>query len=188
MISVPADPALDIAGVPFPEEPGVVVFRLGSLPHVKGFGDDKKSHLIREVQCFFRSHVVGKPDRIDAHFAKDLQFPRKGRPVERRAQRAEIVMLTDTVQFEMPSVQEESSLRIHRHGSKAHTVFFRIRLSFVYPQSGLQRIQKRVIDIPGTDPLHQITLFYAADHPLCRQQGESLFLSQLPAPLQIWRL
>ena len=104
VIAVPADPATDILLHPVLEKSGVIIWILRHLPHVKGFGQYQKSHLVRQLHHFHRRHVVRSPQGIDAHGTHEVEFAAHGFFVESRAQCSEVMMVAGTVQADLPSI------------------------------------------------------------------------------------
>ena len=104
VIAVPADPATDILLHPVLEKSGVIIWILRHLPHVKGFGQYQKSHLVRQLHHFHRRHVVGSPQGIDAHGTHEVELTAHGFLVESRTQCSEVMMVTGTVQADLPAI------------------------------------------------------------------------------------
>ena len=104
VIAIPTDPAADILFHPVLEKSGVIIWILGHLPHVKGFGQYQKSHLVRQFHHFHCRHVVRSPQGIDAHGAHEFELTAHGFLVESRAQCSEVMMVTGTVQANLPAI------------------------------------------------------------------------------------
>ena len=104
VIAVSADPAADILLHPVLEKSGVIIWILRHLPHVKGFGQYQKSHLVRQLHHFHRRHVVGSPQGIDPHGTHEVEFTTHGFLVESRSQCSEVMMVTGTVQADLPAI------------------------------------------------------------------------------------
>ena len=104
MIAVPADPAAYILLHPFLEKSGIIIRILCHLPHIERFGYDQKSHLIRQFHQFYRRHVVGSPPGIAPHGTHEFELTAHGFIVESRAQCSEVMMVTSTVQADLPAV------------------------------------------------------------------------------------
>ena len=104
VIAVPADPAADILLHPILEKSGVIIWIFRHLPHVKGFGQYQKSHLVRQFHHFCRRHVVRSPQSINAHGTHEFEFTTHGFLVESRSQCSEVMMVTGTVQADLPAI------------------------------------------------------------------------------------
>ena len=104
VIAIPADPAADILLHPLLEKSGVIIWILRHLPHVKGFGQYQKSHLVRQFHHFHCRHVVRSPQGIDAHGTHEFELTVHGFLVESRSQRSEVMMVTGTVQADLPAI------------------------------------------------------------------------------------
>ena len=104
MIAVPADPATDILLHPVLEKSGIIIWILRHLPHVKGFRQYQKSHLVRQLHHFYRRHVVGSPQGIDAHGTHEFELTAHGFLVESRSQCSEVMVIAGTVQAHFSAV------------------------------------------------------------------------------------
>ena len=104
VIAVPADPAAYILLHPILEKSGVIIWILRHLPHVKGFRQYQKSHLVRQFHHFHCRHVVRSPQGIDAHGTHEFKLTAHGFLVESHAQCSEVMMVTGTVQSDLPAI------------------------------------------------------------------------------------
>ena len=104
MIPVAADPASDILTIPLWEESCIIISGLRSLPHVKSFINDQKSHLIRQFHQFHSGHIVGSPHSIDTHGTHEFKFPAHGFFVKSRSQCSEVMVIAGTVQAHFSAV------------------------------------------------------------------------------------
>ena len=157
VVAVPPDPALYVHSGPIFEKACVIVSGFWSFPHVKSFGHDQQPHLIRQIHQLRRRHIVGRPDRIDAHLPQNPQSPPQGFFVERRSQSAEIVVFANAVQFHVFPVQKETCVRIKAdlpesdglgNGFNNRAAGGAARSRRSRPQLGHERIQMRRFRAP----------------------------------------
>ena len=98
--------------MPLVEKTGIVVLCLLAAPHVETLVHHDQSHRIAHVKQFWGRRVVRAADGIHAHRLQLRQFAVQSVLVEGSAQTAEIMMLADTVQFEVLTVEPEARLCI----------------------------------------------------------------------------
>ena len=119
MIAVAEDEVGEVTLMPLIEEAGIVVLRLLAAPHIETLVHNDQSHRVAHVQQFRGWRVVRATDSVHAHRLEFRKFAMQGVLIEGCAQAAEIVMLADAVQFEILTVEPESSLRIELETAEA---------------------------------------------------------------------
>ena len=150
MVPVPPHPAPHVPGPAFREEAGVIVGRLGALPHVGEFVDHQHAQLIADVQRAAGRRIVGSAQGVDAHLLHDPHLAAEGLGVERRAQRAEIVMQAHTAKLERLAVQEEAPVRVKLSRSEADAPAHDL-----FAADGLQGVEAGRIAAPHARVIHR---------------------------------
>ena len=85
---------------------------------------------------------------VDARALQDLELPLGGRPVDRHAQRAQIGMIANTLDFDVPPVQQEAFLRVEGDGADAEWRGVAVHHAAAIHDFAHQRVQVGVVDIP----------------------------------------
>ena len=119
VIAIAADPGAHVLLVPVAEDQVEVERRLPSLPDVEQLVHDEKAHAVRQVEQLGGGRIVGHADRVRTHLAEDLQLPLGGAGVERRAERAEVVVLVDALDDDALAVDEETLVRVEAESPDA---------------------------------------------------------------------
>ncbi len=149
VIAVTADHRLDVGLRPAVEEPVVIVGNLvGFFPGVERFVDDQHSQPVAQIQEDRVGRIVRGAHGVAAHGLHDFQLARDRPRVDRRAQRAQVVVQTDPLQLHPFSVQRKAFVRIHVERSDPEGRLIDIRLSPAGYDLRPKRVEVRRIDRP----------------------------------------
>ena len=129
MIAVAPDKGAQVLLVPVGEDEMEVERRLLPHPRVEDFIHDEKAHAVGQLQQFACGLVVRHADGVAAELAQHLQLPFRRAPVERRTQRAEVVMLVDALDANTFAIDEQA-VRLAFDGADAETGFVNVEDSW----------------------------------------------------------
>lgn len=93
MIAVAAQHRAQIGGMPLPKHQMKIQRGLLHLPTVEHLVHHQQTHAVGQVEQFGRRRVMAHANGVGAHLLQQLQLPLGGAPVERRAERAQVVMI-----------------------------------------------------------------------------------------------
>src|SRR5713226_4329719 len=112
MIAIAAHGVADIDAGPLAEIEMIVVWVPGNGPAIEQFIHHEKAHAIAQIEKLGRRRIVRGADGVDTKLPEHFKaaFPCAQR--HRRAKGARIMMQTHAFDFEVPSVQPESSVSI----------------------------------------------------------------------------
>ena len=119
MITVAPDKVGEVALMPFVEEAGIVVLCFLSAPHVEAFVEDDDTHSVAHVEQLRCRRVMSASKGVDTHFLQPCQLTVHGILVERGTESSEVMMLTDTIEFEVAAVEPESGLGIKAEAAES---------------------------------------------------------------------
>ena len=108
-----------VAFRPFVEVAVIAVLALGDVPLVEGFEHHHEAHLLTELHEFGGGHVVGGADGVAAHVLEDGELVAEGTHIDRRPERAKVVVVADAAKLAQPTVEEKSL--VGHHLDAAHT-------------------------------------------------------------------
>lgn len=102
----------------------VVERRLLGHPHVEGLVHDQEAHAVGELQQLGRRRIVASAQGVGAHLREQLELALERAEVERRAERAQVVVVAHPLQLELLAVQEEAAVGVEaqRANSEARLV------------------------------------------------------------------
>ena len=115
MIAVALHQVREVALVPFIKESGVVAIRFLASPHVETLVHDQDSHRIAHVEEFRSRRIMTASDGVHAHIAQDGKLAMHRILVYGSTQTAEIMMLADAIQLDIPAIEEKSLPGIKLH-------------------------------------------------------------------------
>ena len=118
----------------------IPVWTLGVVPFIKGLDHHHKPHLIAEAHEFRGRHIVGSPDGIATHIFQKGQLMAKSIYVDGRPQRAEVVMVADTLELAPLPIEEEAFISLELDAAYAEERFIGILTSAVHIKGGDGRI------------------------------------------------
>ena len=127
VIAVALYPASDVALGVLCEEAVVVEFGLGLLPHVEGFAVHQQTHLVAELHKLTRRHVVRCAYGVHAHLLHNAELPRQSRFIQRRAERAEVVVHAHSVELHRLAVEQEPSVRVEFRSAVAEGLVYAVQ-------------------------------------------------------------
>ncbi len=78
------------------------------VPLVEALVPHDEAHAVAQLEQLGRRRVVAGADGVDAHVAHDLELPLHGPRIERRAQRAVVVVQAHAVELHAPAVEMEA--------------------------------------------------------------------------------
>src|SRR4051812_3210602 len=104
MIAVAADERAQILLVPIGEEQVIITGAFGLAPHIESLVHDDETHTVAQVQKLGRGRVMAGANGVatDGFQQLKLAFPRA--QVERGAERAEIVVQADAIDWQTLTV------------------------------------------------------------------------------------
>ena len=120
MAPVPPHPGRHVLGIGVGEEAGVVIGGLGQLPHVVELVHHQQAQAVAQVQQLPGGRIVAGADGVHAHLLHQPQLPFRRLFVERRAQRAQIVVQAHAVQLDDLAVEEKALIRGEFRFPEAH--------------------------------------------------------------------
>ena len=98
----------DVAVAVGVEEAPVVELALGRAPGVEGLDHHHDPELLADLDHLRRGRVVRGPERVDAHALHDLHLAHERVLVDRRAERALVVVQVDAVDLHRAPVEREA--------------------------------------------------------------------------------
>ena len=140
--------------MPGVERQVVVVRRLRLVPHVERLVQHDEAHAVGQVQQFRRRRIVARADRIGAHLAQQFQLPFERAHVDRRAERAQVVVQAHALQRHALPVQQEAARRIEDGGAEAERRLDHVRDLAVVRDRGDGHVALRPGDAPQARPRH----------------------------------
>ena len=150
MIAVAVDHVADIALRPLVEIFAVAVGHLGPAPHVERLIHDHEAHAVAVFQKLGRGRIVAGADGVHTGGFHDLQLALGGAAVDGRSQRAEVVMVADALDLDVPPVQEEALLLVEDNGANAERCAVAVHDFLVDVQDfAHQRVHVRMLDVPA---------------------------------------
>jgi len=114
----------EITLVPLIEETGIVVLRLTAAPHIKALIHDNEAHGIAHVQQFRGGRVMRTTDGIDTHGLEFGEFAMESILVEGCTQATKVVVLADTIEFDVLAIQPEACLGVELEIAEACGGFY----------------------------------------------------------------
>src|SRR5262245_64280784 len=114
MIAVALNKRPDVLLVPVRKNEMKVELRFSLEPGIKNFIQHEESHSVGQLQQFWRRRIVGGADGIAAHLAQEVQLTLRRALIERRSERAEIMMIVDTLKADTLAVDIQS-IRLALH-------------------------------------------------------------------------
>ena len=148
MVSIPFYQIREIALMPFIEEAGIVAIRFLATPHIETLVHHEEAHRIAHVQEFRSRRIMTASDGIHTHIAKDGELAMHRILVYGCTQTAEVVVLADTIDLEVPAIEEETLLRIKLHISETCGGSSGIHHLTIHHQFALHAIEITFCDIP----------------------------------------
>ena len=118
---------------------------LAPLPHVEQLVDDENPHAVGQVEQLRRRRIVGHADRVGAHLDEHLELPFGGAQVERRPERAEIVMLVGALDDDALAVDEDAAVRIEAEIADAEACFVAVDHTSALRDRGNGYVQVRLL-------------------------------------------
>ena len=82
--------------------------RLLPLPDIERLVHHEKSHAVGQLEQLRRGRIVAHADRVAAHLAQDLELSLGGAAIERRAERAEVVVFVHALEVDALAVDEHA--------------------------------------------------------------------------------
>ena len=79
------------------------------LPAIEGLDHHDEPHPVGQVEQLGRGRIVRGPQRVAAHLLENLELPLQCPDVERRTERAQIVMVARAIQRDPPAIELEPS-------------------------------------------------------------------------------
>ena len=104
---------------PLVEQTVVAVGAFGQFPLVERLGHEHHAHLVAGLHQFRGGHVVGGADGVAAHVPEDAYLSADGRIVDRRTQRAEVVVQAYAFEAGLLAVEEETLVGHERQRADA---------------------------------------------------------------------
>src|SRR5215813_10290960 len=89
------------------------------------------------------------PDGVNACGLQDLQLPFRGAAADSRSQCPEIVMQADTLQLEVPPIQQKPFVFFESNGANAERADISVNDAISTYQFRDQAIQVRVLHVPA---------------------------------------
>ena len=154
MIAVAARHVARIVFRPVGEVLAVAVGHLRHAPHIEGLVHHQQAEPVAVFENLRRRRVVAGAQRIDAGGFEDLQLAFDSAPVDGRAQRAEVVVVADALQFQVAAVQGEALLFIETNRANAERRGVAVHSQIVLKHLGHQRIEIGMVDIPALRLIH----------------------------------
>ena len=112
MVAVPADERAQVLLVPVREDEVEVERRLLPHPDVEGLVHDQEAHPVGQLEQLRRGRIVARADGVAAHLPQHLQLALGRARVERRAERAEVVVVVDALELDALAVDEDAPVGI----------------------------------------------------------------------------
>ncbi len=116
-----------VAFGPFVEEIAVAILALGAEgPVVERLDHEHQAHLVAELNQLRRRHIVTCAHRVGAHVLEHLQLMAERRFVDSGAERAEVVMVVDTLNLALDAVEVEAVGGAELYGADAEALRVRV--------------------------------------------------------------
>ena len=132
-----------IAFGPLREIAVIAVPALGHLPLVEGFDHQHQPHLVAELHERLGRHVVRRTDGIAPHLAQHRKLVADGGTVDRRPQRAQVVMQANAPKTNRLAVQEEALVGPYLNRADSEPGRMAVHLLAVDADRRLGRIERR---------------------------------------------
>src|SRR5208283_4090798 len=136
MVPLALDHRLQVLGVPLVEESAVVAASLALLPAVEGLDHHDEPHSIGQVEQFGRGRVVRGPQRVATHLLEDFELPLQRAKVQRRTERAEIMMVARAIQRNSAAIELETVARCELDRAEAKGLVVAIDDLLALPDGG----------------------------------------------------
>ena len=100
----------------------ILTFRL--IPLIETLGHHQHTHLITSLHQFWRRHIMRGTNGITTHVLEHTDLITDSRLIHRRAQRSQIVMIADTLEKKLLSIQEKALVRnqLDRTNTKSRAI------------------------------------------------------------------
>ena len=134
--------------MPFIEEAGIVAIRFLAAPHIETLVHHEEAHRIAHVQEFGSRRIMTASDGIHTHIAEDGELAMHRILVYGCTQTAKVVVLADTIDLDVPAIEEETLLRIKLHIPEACGGSSGIHNLSIHHQFALHGIEIAFCDIP----------------------------------------
>ena len=134
---------------PFAENRTISVGTFGAeTPVVERLDHKHHSHLVAELDKFRRRHVVGGADGVGSHVLQQFDLMAESSAVDGCSQRSEVVVVADTFEFGVFSVEEESLFWdvLYRADTESGCIF--VDRFAVDAESGACTVEIRSLGIP----------------------------------------
>ena len=143
MVSVIQNKIGDILHSPLAEMTSVAILALRINPHIKRLSHHHHAQRIAEFHLPSRWHIVRRTNGITSHCLHHLNLTNQRRLVDCSAQRAQVVMQTNALQFQRLTIQLETMLTIYANGTDTYLHRLAVHLSHVLhiAQRNTQRIK-----------------------------------------------
>ena len=112
MVAVAENQVGEVALVPLVEEAGIVVLRLLTSPHIERFVHHDQSHRIAHIEQFGCWRIMRAADRIHTHRLEFGKFAVEGIFIQCCTQATKVVVLANTIKFEVLAIEPEARLGI----------------------------------------------------------------------------
>src|SRR5215475_3256835 len=119
MIAIAADERPHVFFMPVGEQKVIIVAGFTSDPAIESFVHDDKAETIGDVEEFRSGGIVAGTNGVAAHFLQNFQLTLKCAGVNRRAERAEIVMVANAIDRDALIVQEKAVIGCEFDGANA---------------------------------------------------------------------
>ena len=130
----------DILQRPFLEETRITVLALGINPHIKALCHHHHTHRVANLHLPRRRHVMSRTDSVATHLLQHTNLSDEGSLVDGSAQRTQVVMQTNTLQFPCLSVQLETAFTRHPDCADTYFLLFLVQRLPVLSNPCSQRI------------------------------------------------
>ena len=112
MITIAQHQIRQVTLVPFVEETGIIVLCLLASPHIETLVHHDQSHRVAHIQQLRGRRIMRRADGVHTHRLQLRQLTMQGVLIQGSAQTSEVVMLADTIQFEVLAIEPETRLGI----------------------------------------------------------------------------
>ena len=153
MVAVVEDEVREVARPPVREEPRIAVPALRVRPHVEALRHHEHPHLVADVHLPRRGHVVGRADRVAPHVLQEAHLAAERRAVERRAERAEVVVQAYAPELPHDAVEPEP-LRRRRNRADAEARRAPVPDAPRHDELGDERVEVRRLGRPEARRRH----------------------------------
>src|SRR5581483_2577499 len=112
MVAIAPGKVAQVALRPFVKIFAIAVWDFRDAPHVKGFVHDNNAHPVGEFEQFGSRRIVARSNRVYSRAFQDFDFTLDGAAIDRRSQRAKVVMQAYAMNLVRLAVQQKSMIAV----------------------------------------------------------------------------